>query len=96
MDRRVVLFDIRLGLVGWLLAGWLAGDRFGLSSWPVIIDCPGDVRCYVLCHRRQARAALQVIRRYIEAWTGAGLKVLVNFVGLSRGGIGGLYLAQER
>lgn len=41
------------------------------------------------------REQCQVIRQYVEGWVRAGRTVLVNFVGLSRGGIGGLYLAQE-
>eukprot|EP00929_Paragymnodinium_shiwhaense_P068831 TRINITY_DN34696_c0_g1_i1.p1 TRINITY_DN34696_c0_g1~~TRINITY_DN34696_c0_g1_i1.p1 ORF type:complete len:353 (+),score=63.74 TRINITY_DN34696_c0_g1_i1:29-1087(+) len=36
-----------------------------------------------------------VVRSYVEAAVGAGFSVVLNFVGLSRGGIGGLYLAQE-
>mmetsp|Transcript_128262 Transcript_128262/g.208940 ORF Transcript_128262/g.208940 Transcript_128262/m.208940 type:complete len:310 (+) Transcript_128262:3-932(+) len=36
-----------------------------------------------------------IIRRYLEAFLDAGLTVKLVFVGLSRGGIGGAYLAQE-
>jgi len=36
-----------------------------------------------------------IVRGYLEAWVHNGSTVTVNFVGLSRGGIGGLYLAQE-
>jgi len=35
-----------------------------------------------------------VVRGCVQSWVDAGLAVTVNFVGLSRGGIGGLYLAQ--
>lgn len=36
-----------------------------------------------------------VVRRYVECFLAAGLAVTLNFVGLSRGGIGGLYLADR-
>lgn len=36
-----------------------------------------------------------VVRAHLEAFLAAGLTVKLNFVGLSRGGIGGVYLAQE-
>lgn len=36
----------------------------------------------------------EVVCAYVEGFVNAGLKVVVNFLGLSRGGIGGLYLAQ--
>mmetsp|Transcript_108851 Transcript_108851/g.314325 ORF Transcript_108851/g.314325 Transcript_108851/m.314325 type:complete len:333 (+) Transcript_108851:114-1112(+) len=36
-----------------------------------------------------------VVRKYVAACLAAGWSVKINFVGLSRGGIGGLYLTQE-
>lgn len=36
-----------------------------------------------------------MVQRYAKVFVDEGLSVTVNFVGLSRGGIGGLYLAQE-
>eukprot|EP00928_Gymnodinium_smaydae_P044443 TRINITY_DN29647_c0_g1_i1.p1 TRINITY_DN29647_c0_g1~~TRINITY_DN29647_c0_g1_i1.p1 ORF type:complete len:364 (+),score=34.64 TRINITY_DN29647_c0_g1_i1:120-1094(+) len=41
------------------------------------------------------REQCAVIRGYVSAFLELGLNVTINFVGLSRGGIGGLYLAQE-
>mmetsp|Transcript_36347 Transcript_36347/g.104664 ORF Transcript_36347/g.104664 Transcript_36347/m.104664 type:complete len:336 (-) Transcript_36347:236-1243(-) len=41
------------------------------------------------------REQCQVVRRYTEAFIKAGHVVRINFVGFSRGGIGGLYLARE-
>lgn len=40
------------------------------------------------------REQCEVVRGYVESCVEAGQSVTVNFVGLSRGGIGGLYLAQ--
>jgi len=41
------------------------------------------------------RDQVAIVRGYMDAFVSAGHSVVVNFVGLSRGGIGGLYLAQE-
>jgi len=41
------------------------------------------------------REQVGIVHRYLDAFIKAGNTIQVNFVGLSRGGIGGLYLAQE-
>lgn len=41
------------------------------------------------------RGQCQVVRQHLEAFLGNDLTLVLNFVGLSRGGIGGVYLAQE-
>lgn len=41
------------------------------------------------------REQCEVICSYVDAFLAEGLSVKLNFVGLSRGGIGGLYLAQQ-
>lgn len=41
------------------------------------------------------REQVSLIRGYVVEFMRAGLSVTINFVGLSRGGIGGLYMAQE-
>jgi len=41
------------------------------------------------------REQCRVVRQHLEAFLAAGLSITLNFVGLSRGGIGGAYLAQS-
>mmetsp|Transcript_60338 Transcript_60338/g.156736 ORF Transcript_60338/g.156736 Transcript_60338/m.156736 type:complete len:330 (-) Transcript_60338:140-1129(-) len=41
------------------------------------------------------REQCAVIKSYVDSFISAGVFVKINFVGLSRGGIGGCYLAQE-
>lgn len=50
-------------------------------------------RGLVFAHGLREQCA--VVRTHVEAFLAEGLTVTLNFVGLSRGGIGGLYLAQE-
>lgn len=37
----------------------------------------------------------EIVHQYVNAFLSSGLNITLNFLGLSRGGIGGLYLAQE-
>jgi len=41
------------------------------------------------------REQCAIVRTYVDSFISAGVVVKINFVGLSRGGIGGCYLAQE-